>query len=625
MKKRIFLMFLVLVTLVMVLASCGHDCEFTVDQSLSKAPTCTEEGIEISKCGECDEQQTKILPALDHDWSETTVAPTCTTGGYTRKTCSRCSVTEDINKVDPISHTYVDAPELQQAPTCTEKGYDVEKCTVCGATHKKAGGLPATGHTYVEQIDWANNIEPDCQTAASGWKYEKCSVCGEPNPEVVKTPITYAVGEYPCDLVHDDAHLVEPPTPATCQTVGYSIWQCLVCGRTEKVTTAEKKSCDFSRPGQVIVEATCYRDRVELRTCAYADHTVNNTREEAIPGMRPAHVPNVTNADCATDKYCINCAEHVVGAGVVPTATDFFACPNPNDEYCTFCSFESKIHFYAPATGEHSGGITRTVNPTCMQIGRNYHTCTNMIENGTKTCGFEYSKDEDIIPIDPTAHKYGDTYDQEGGADKINPATCVTYAFKSKTCENCDENDVRCTSQITEEVPSLGYAPHTFTNAEHAGTIICENENCKLALYDSTYSKDVVYETEENQYEDFGDNSELTVTITGTKSETDGSGNPIDTHTVLNKTTTSASLNATAGADGITNNIVVIYIEKTSDIEVTVEVNGEAKTIDANGYVHLNATEIDVTSIELTASTTSDTASAKVYFYSTTITQAVNP
>ena len=624
--KRIVLMLFILLTLVVALASCGHDCEYVPNEALSKAPTCTEDGYTVSVCGECDEQQLVPVAKLGHDYVDTVIPATCQAEGYTESVCSRCQDKQVKDKVPTVEHTYVACPEKNQAPTCTEKGYEAVKCSVCGDERKiNQANYPPTGHTWEEVTEWTNNIAPDCMTAATGWKYEKCSVCGVPNEAVQKTQVTYTVGQYP----HD--YKLQETSPATCQQPGREFWACQVCGTPDIKETEAKKPCTFAPTGKIVVEATCYNAQRIEEKCIYPDHTQNNTREVDVSGSILPHTPNVTNADCATDKYCIVCAEEFLGEGVVPTDADYgTTCPNANpaDGKCMFCIYEKvsdekigKVHLFAKATGEHSGerDLAQTVDATCMQEGKYVRVCANKIENGTKTCGYCYTLEEDIIPIDEDAHKYGDAFDQEGNADKITPATCVTYAYKSKTCENCDTAGTRCDEQIKVELPELGYAPHTFTNAEHTGTIICENANCKLALYDTTYSKDVIYETGTGTTEDFGDGSELTVIITGTKTDVDGEGNPIDKHPVLNKTNTTTTLSATAGADGVGNNVKAIYIEKTGDITVTVKVNGTDYTVDENGYVHLNAEEIDVTSIEITASTESDTASAKVYFYSSTI------
>lgn len=614
-----------MLTLVLALVSCSHECEYVADATLSKAPTCTEDGYNVSKC-ECGEQQLVPVPKLGHDYVETVVAPTCQAEGHTENVCSRCQDKQISNKTPIAEHTFVADPENNKAPTCTEKGYEAVKCSVCGTQSKiNQANYPATGHTYVKVTDWTAGVTPSCTVACTGFEYEKCEDCGFENPDVPKTSITYAVGEYPCD-----EYLLETKE-ATCQQEGQEIYVCRVCSTPRAVKIADKKKCDFSVLDSVKAEATCYNEQIVIKKCKYADHTENNTIEETVSGTIKAHTPNVQNADCATDKYCVVCAEYHLGAGVVPTAADFATtCPNanPTDNKCTFCIYEGgtgKIHLFASATGEHLGGVSRTVDPTCMQTGRNYHSCANMIKDGTVVCGFEYSKDEDIIPIDPDAHAYGNDYDKEGTEDKITPATCVDYAYKSKTCINCDINNERCKNQITENVESLGYAPHTFTSAEHTGTIVCENPKCKIALYDTTYSKDVIYDTTSDPKhpdkvtEDFGDGSSLTVTITGTKTEVDQDGNPIEKHIILDKTNPNATV--AKNANGVVEAVTVIYIEKTGDIAVTVKVNGDEYTADANGYIHLNNVELEVNSIELTSTFTSedDSGSAKIYFYSRVI------
>ena len=627
MKKRVAILLVALLMLAMVFVACGkedeHVCTFVKDDALSEDPTCDSDGVIIEKCS-CGKQNTKIVEATGHDYEAGREEPTCDKAGKTYNVCKVCGEYEPGKTVDvpKLEHVFEADPENNKLPTCTEGGYDAIKCSLCGYSRRN-NLVDATGHTWVTDFKWKDNIEPDCLTAATGWTFQYCSVCQIENKEFTSTTTSYAVGEYECDFQKVDTIV------ASCQREGADVYSCTVCQKPKVVKTEDKKSCDFSKPGTAIKEETCYNDRIELRTCAFADHTVNNTREEEMPGTRLAHTPNVANADCATDKYCSVCAAHFLGsADAVPTVDNYFAeCPNKDDANCAFCTAENKVHLFAAKTGIHDGAVTDslTIAPTCMQTGRYFHTCENAIKDGTAVCGAVFTADEDIIPIAPNAHKYADTFDKDGDADKIFPATCVSYAYKAKTCLNCDTEGTRCDEQITEITEDLraeGYAPHTFDGAEHTGTIVCENPSCKAALYDTTYSKDVIYDTSskgDGAVEDFGDGSSLTVTITGTKTETDDDGNPKDSHVVLNKTNTTKTLEATEGADGIVNNIVAIYVETTGEITVTVKVNGVNYTVDANGYVHLNATKLDVTSVVITAATESDSASAKIFFYSSTI------
>ena len=61
----------------------------------------------------------------------------------------------------------------EHAATCTTAGYTVYECTLCG-DGDQVGGLPATGHTWIE-----SDVLARAQTCTEGAYYwKKCSVCG---------------------------------------------------------------------------------------------------------------------------------------------------------------------------------------------------------------------------------------------------------------------------------------------------------------------------------------------------------------------------------------------------------------------------------------------------------------
>ena len=108
------------------------------NSEVTKAPTCTETGIEVFTCTECEDVFEKELAALGHDFPapEILTAVTCETDGLEKYTCQREGCTHSEERVVPAGHT----PDIAAA-TCTE----AQTCT--RGNHVMAEAL---GHTS----DW---------------------------------------------------------------------------------------------------------------------------------------------------------------------------------------------------------------------------------------------------------------------------------------------------------------------------------------------------------------------------------------------------------------------------------------------------------------------------------------
>lgn len=135
------------------------------DWTISKAPTCEEEGSEERIC-HCGEKETQPVNPTGHtfgDW--TTQEATCTEDGYTERSCS-CGKTEKIIIPNYGGHS-CEITTIQ--PTCTEKGYAIYTCW-CG--YSETVDIDALGHDTVTNP--AKN--PTCEE--EGWKeYVSCSRC----------------------------------------------------------------------------------------------------------------------------------------------------------------------------------------------------------------------------------------------------------------------------------------------------------------------------------------------------------------------------------------------------------------------------------------------------------------
>lgn len=81
----------------------------------TKAPTCTESGIETRTCAKCGVSEDRAIPATGHHYDAVATAPTCTEKGYTTHTCA-CGLSYTDSYTDAVGHNY-------------KAGI----CTICGA------------------------------------------------------------------------------------------------------------------------------------------------------------------------------------------------------------------------------------------------------------------------------------------------------------------------------------------------------------------------------------------------------------------------------------------------------------------------------------------------------------
>ena len=103
--------------------------------------TCTAPGKTAgTKCQICGvtTASTQTIPALGHNYTSTVVNPTCTAGGYTNHTCTRCNASYQDNPISAKGHSFTTRCQNCGATGCGEPCYicgrsDEELyCTVCG-------------------------------------------------------------------------------------------------------------------------------------------------------------------------------------------------------------------------------------------------------------------------------------------------------------------------------------------------------------------------------------------------------------------------------------------------------------------------------------------------------------
>ena len=193
--------FALLLLIVMTsLLSCEAPCfHFDIEEKVIP-PTCTEEGMTVHYCKNCDYSYTTetVLPK-GHSFVSFVYAPNCENQGYTENVCE-CGYTYITNYVEPFGHVF---EEKVTVASCDSQGYSTHTCKVCQYSYIDTY-VSATGHSFATAI-----TSPDCDS--QGYTTYTCK-CGF---------------SYISDYITADGHdfktkMFEP----TCTVQGYTLYTC---------------------------------------------------------------------------------------------------------------------------------------------------------------------------------------------------------------------------------------------------------------------------------------------------------------------------------------------------------------------------------------------------------------
>jgi len=164
-----------------------EDCEETYTERISATghnmgeyitvqPTCTSEGSMTSRCQNdgCDHTVVLPLAKADHAWkTDYTIdkKPTCTEKGSKSIHCENCSATTDVQEVKETGHNY-GTWQTRTAATCEGTGEDYRVCAN-GCNIEETRTVASLGHDYA--IEWTVDIAAKCEEKGSESRH--CSRC----------------------------------------------------------------------------------------------------------------------------------------------------------------------------------------------------------------------------------------------------------------------------------------------------------------------------------------------------------------------------------------------------------------------------------------------------------------
>ncbi|MBR6513286.1 MAG: InlB B-repeat-containing protein [Clostridia bacterium] len=167
-----------------------HNSHDWTDWYEENAETCLTEGNDRRDCQRCGKVETKVRPALGHDWKDTTY--TFTADGKSceaERICNRDAshVESETATVDNGQVTSI----VTKAPTCTELGEttytaDFEADWAPETPTKTVADIDSLGHTEGEVVV-ENYIDATCLENGSYDNVVYCTVC---NAELSRTPVT---------------------------------------------------------------------------------------------------------------------------------------------------------------------------------------------------------------------------------------------------------------------------------------------------------------------------------------------------------------------------------------------------------------------------------------------------
>jgi len=387
------------------ISALGHDW----DDGVVTLATCTEGGYTTITCTRCGDSYTyDETDPLGHDYGSVVTPATCTEGGYTTHTCSRCGDSYTSDATSALGH--VEVNDAAVAPTCTETGLTAGKhCSRCQAVLVQQEAVSALGH------DWDDGAVTPATCTEGGYTTYTCTRCGDSYTDDETDPLGHNYGSV--------------VTPATCTEGGYTTYTCTRCGYS--YTDDETDPLGHTEVIDAAVAATCTTTGLTAgKHCSRCQAVL--VQQEVVSALGHDWDDGVvTPATCTEGGYttytCSRCGDsytsdatsalghvEVNDDAVAPTCTTTGLTAG---KHCSRCHAVLVQQEVVSALGHNYGSAVTPA--TCTEGGYTTYTCTR--------CGDTYTDDE----TDPLGHNYGSV---------VTPATCTEGCYTTYTCTRCSDS-----------------------------------------------------------------------------------------------------------------------------------------------------------------------------------------
>ena len=427
-----------------------------------------------------DEQIEEIF---EHSYTKKVTSPTCTEGGYTTYTCTKCSYSYTGDETEAAGHNYVlytinwvgtnyaygyvyctrcydlqsfrtYSIEYTEDASCTEEGTGTYTATITVGgqeiTATKTVTIEATGHSW---DDGTVTTEATC-TEDGVITY----TCGNDSSHTYTESIA-ATGHTA------GAAVVENETAATCTEEGSydSVVYCTVCNEELSRETVVVAATGHTA-GKAVVEneiaATCETDGsydtvVYCTVCGAEISRVTTT----VSALSHDYMGTVTTAATCTEAgvmtyTCQNDSSHTYTKSIPATGhtageavVENYVAPTCTEEgsydsvvYCTVCGEELSRETVTVAATGHTAGeavVENEVAATCTKEG-SYESviyCT--------VCGEELSRE--AVTVAATGHTY-----EAGEFEWNNDCSAAALTFTCSVCGDVQVIEAQITTQTTE-------------------------------------------------------------------------------------------------------------------------------------------------------------------------------
>ena len=359
-----------------------------------KKSTCTQDGLQETTCSVCGKKETKVIPALGHnygDWKplndkqhqrvcendsshvekadhhfdegKITTEPTYTKEGVKTYTCKDCGYTK-TEKVAIIPHTHNYKDEVTKQPTCIEQGTKTYTCSICGDSYTK--DIPALGHNYG---DWKPLNDKQHQR-----------VCKNDSSHVEKEDHHFDEGK----ITTEPTYTKEGVKTYTCKDCGYI--------KTEKVAIIPHT---HNYKEGITKQPTCTEQGIKTYTCSICGDSY--TKDIPALGHNYGEWKSLNDQQhqrvCKNDSSHVEKADHHFDEGKI-TIEPTYTKEGIKTYTCKDCGY-TKTEKVAIKPHNHNYKEEVTKQPTCTEQGTKTYTCS--------ICGDSYTKD-----IPALGHNYGE-------------------------------------------------------------------------------------------------------------------------------------------------------------------------------------------------------------------------